>query len=433
MRALATTALGLDGGATVFKPGGATHAYPRFMSEPDSRLPSDHLRCPALEEGITSRLDHVQQAPIVAQDLDIQLGNALGAGVFGRVYQCSLKLAGDTNRQYLAIKVPLTSMRDLTRATQTLAQEFANAERLLEPALARGLTNAPLPAATYFRILAARCRHAAHVGYAFLHRPIHYFPAVQLPSFRGPVPAIVSERADCTLEYLVSTSVYPPYPLRLHPDGTPPILWTTIAWQFLKGVDFIHSVCGMAHLDLKDTNVFLRGDPSHIRCLIGDFGMLKPADETLEASVPRDGYLVFRGGTPHFCPRVHPGQPTVMTAARLSDYQCLATLAAALVFPPAWHAKNTHVPTAVAAKRFAQAPPPVGTLLDFCAQANTMPDWETLADLCWRRLQPEVETLLQVSAPEAIVAATQRAQAYAADAAEAEAIALTYESPLEQY
>ena len=417
------------------------------MSEPNTPLPSDSLRFDALKEAITSRDDVVEQQQAGGDTANITLGSLLGVGSFGAVYKCTLQLGGDGSTQRLAIKVPGRKNGDMRRAMLNFEKEFTNAELLLEPALVRSLPRRPgdplprLSGAEYFRVLAARCRHAAHVGYAFLHRPIHYASDIRLPTYGPyPIPAILSEPADGDLSDLVHTSRSSIHArLRVMADGTPSPLWTVVAWQVLRGVDFINSVCGLSHIDLKDKNVFFRGDPdkptSLFRCLIGDFGMLEPRERILQAeNYPLRGMEFFHGSY-EFTPPVLDHQPTQISCALFSDFECLSTLLVALVFTPPscrgvpWsRGQYGHVVGCTAqqmrdpldSEYFARiASPPVRTLLDFCANVEGMTAWEPLSDICWRQLLPQVEALLVETLPEVFRAYTERADAYARDADEA--------------
>ena len=422
------------------------------MSESGTRLPSDRLRSSELEDGITSRFDTVTQA-LCAPPVRISLGPEIGSGGHGVIRACTVHLPADQSMHHLVLKIPRPHVMDRRRARDELRAEFDNAEHLLEPALVRDLqefTGAPLPtipASTYFRVVAARCAHASHVGYHFLHRPIQFFEKFAMFEHSAPVPAILSEHADGSLHDLVYLTANHPARQRLHVgnDGAPSPLWTVVAWQVLRGVQFIQSVCGLAHVDLKAANVFYQGNPDapdSVRCLIGDFGMVAQAQAVLIADTPQDGHVRFDYGTPQFSPLVRNGQSTRITCELLSDFQCLSTLASILVFGPPYAATaffvevDVHV-TAAISKEYYQNEmirlihaPPIHTLVDFCLRAHTMTSWEPLADLCWRKLLPAVEALLRVQAPEVCVRFEERAQAYARDAEEATRCAEVYERQL---
>ena len=446
--AATTTALCLDNGATLIRPNeGARLPFPRFMSEPGAPLPSDRLRYQALEDAITSQYDSVEQAD-EDPGMTIALDKALGRGAHGEAYTCEVHLTGDGSTQRLVIKLPRFPVLNVEAARRNLEKEFTHAESLLEPALVRSLERgrpgAPLPrmsAEVYFRVAAARCAHAAHLGYAFLHRPIHYAPAFSLPRYHpdGPIPIMLSERADGDLEMLTNARQAGTR-LRLGADGTPPPLWIVIAWQVLQGIDFINSVCDLAHLDIKPANILFQGDPDRpesLRCLIGDFGMVAARDSMRRADKYMANYRLFRCGTRTHTPRVLPTQPPEISCALLSDFECLSTLASMLQFAerPAWfwYQKGDHVATAISnqisdAYRYFDTvkAPCTRVLLDFCEEAEGMESWDELADLCWGQLRPEVEALLRETFPDMLRAYTDRADAYARDAETATRMAEVY-------
>ena len=443
----ATTALCIDNGAIVAKPGGAARHYARFMSEPGSPQPSDRLRYPELEDGITSRLDVVEQGA-ADRDVAVTLGHEIGKGTFGVVYACTVQLASDRSVHQLALKLP--NKRKLNYAFDDMITEFENAERLLEPTPVLSLRRAvggplpPMPAAAYFRMVAARCRHASHVGYQFLHRPIQFFYGFTTPDYAQPVPAILSERADGTLHDLINGC----QGLRVRPDGTPSLLWLVSAWQVLHGVRYMVHECGLAHVDLKPNNVFFQGDPdapTSLRCLIGDFGMIEPVGALAVADVQLADHMRFNLGVRRYSPYVTPLQPHQMTCGLYCDYQCLTTLASLFVLAPpvyheVWHASTRnpyeYVPAAFSLEMKRTSifdsitSSPLRTLLDFCDGVNEIHAWELLDDICWRQLLPQVDELLRAQAPEVCARFEERASAYARDAEEATRCAEVYEREL---
>ena len=352
--AVARTALCLDDGAWIWHdgedeelPNELSEKYPsadrwrndrvflRFMSEPYTP-PFEQGRSSALERFLRGCGD-VVVAQLRTDDADLArrlvIGAPLGSGGHSQVHACTLKMH-DGSTQRLAIKLSrymLEGTDSLEHAQRRMESEFAKAERVLEPpeAQGRGRPAPPMDRQGYWRLLRARCEHASHVGYGFLHRLVHLVHALPPDGvYACGGPAILSEQADGTLDQL---------PLEARGASADGVSddWACFAWQLVQAVDFMRTVCKLCHMDIKPENVLLRGR----RCMLADYETCYPLDERAQRLDIGGGVRQFAGTTATFGPLICPGQTmfrmcwSQATCGQVADFACLSTLLELIAFP----------------------------------------------------------------------------------------------------